>query len=149
MPAALKSLYAGLSEPKWRSETGPDADIVVSTRCRLARNLPAYPFPWRASERMRRETAQVMLEAVDSSEAFAQAARISHVALGESTIRQLVELRLCSTEWWHPGSARWLVVSVDGVRSLLINEEDHLRLQAILPGLQVESSLERAIEAEQ
>lgn len=144
----VSALQIAFPQPKWLVETGPDADIVISTRCRLARNLAAYPFPWRATERQRREIAQTLLQAVDGSPTFDRAIRILRNEIDDSTVIQLIERRLCSSNWWISEPSRWLVMSPDAVRSLLINEEDHLRLQAILPGLQVESSLELAQAAE-
>jgi protein arginine kinase len=85
---------------------------------------------------------------VDGSPLFERASRIPRDRLDGTEIRNLVELRLANPSWWDMGSDRWAVVSQDAIRSLLINEEDHLRLQAILPGLQVEFSLRAAEDAE-
>lgn len=136
------------SDPRWLTETGPESDVVVSTRCRLARNLDGCPFPWRATEKQRREIALAILSAVDGSKAFGRGFRVSRDGLAADQIKRLIELRLSSSDWWQGGSARWLVACPDGVCSLLVNEEDHLRLQAIMPGLQVESCLSAANEVE-
>src|SRR6187431_2240549 len=129
------STVGDLRPPRWLLEDGPEGDVVLSTRCRLARNLEELPFPWRAPERQRRELAQAALSAVDGSSLLERSARIPRDGLAEKDLLRLVEMRLASSHWWEAGSLRWLIAAADGVTSLLVNEEDHLRIQAILPGL--------------
>lgn len=133
--------------PIWLRETGPDSDVVVSTRCRIARNLAGFPFPWRAGELESKQAAEAILIAAERSGRF----RDAHVVQGvvgdsEANVR-LVRWRYASRDWVAGGRNRWLLISSDTALSLLVNEEDHIRLQSITPGLQVESVLVRAGDA--
>jgi protein arginine kinase len=134
--------------PIWLRDVGPDSDVVVSTRCRIARNLTGFPFPWRAGELESKQSAELILTAAERSGCFRDARPIagSHVDSDESV--QLVRWRYASRDWAAGGRNRWLVVAGDTTLSLLVNEEDHIRLQSITPGLQVESVLLRAEEAD-
>lgn len=146
--------------PRWLTETGTEADVVLSTRYRLARNLSAYPFPGRASEKDRKRVAAILMDAMSRTKgcwARQGALRVfEKERLTEATLLQLLEWRYASREWYRSAvmeqnAHRWLVIAPDNDVSLLVNEEDHLRMQAILPGLQVESvhwqlaELERAL----
>jgi protein arginine kinase len=138
-----------LPRPLWMQETGADNDVVVSTRCRLARNLAGFPFPWRATELQRKQVAETTLEAVQRAGGpFAEAREIAADTLTPEQSARLLEWRYASQDWLRGGSNRWLIIARDTRTSLLINEEDHLRLQTLLPGLQVESTLEEAYRAE-
>ena len=136
-----------MNPPRWMSEEGPDSDVAVSSRCRLARNIADYPFPWRADELQSKTAAEQILSAAErcggalrDSHAFA-AARLSPPDLD-----RLIEWRYASKTWAEGGANRWLVIARGGALSLLVNEEDHLRIQCILPGSLVESCWAKASE---
>ena len=52
---------------KWQSRSGPEGDVVISTRIRLARNLPKIPFPCRMNEEQARVVEQAVRRAVEHS----------------------------------------------------------------------------------
>lgn len=142
-------LREDIPPPRWLRDGGPENDVVLSTRCRLARNLAGEPFPWRATEGQRKQVAQAVLDAVERCGAERGQARwMRGDNLDPVAVTQLLEWRYASRAWAEGGTHRWLFVWSDRATSLLVNEEDHLRLQAILPGLQVESSLEAATRTE-
>lgn len=135
--------------PRWLTESGPNNDVVLSTRCRVARNLADIPFPWRATEGERKQVAETILAAVQrASGDLARARAIPGERLDEEQTARLLEWRYVSRDWARGGPHRWLLIAPDRATSLLVNEEDHVRLQTILPGLQVESVLSRAEQAE-
>lgn len=132
----LKPVDGGLA---WISGTGPHADIILSTRIRLARNLEAYPFRETISGHQQEE---VMDEVVDAFEALngdvRQFVRLSDLADTDLTV--LLERHLVSREMVKFREASGLLVGDGGRLALLINEEDHVRIQALTPGLQIEAS---------
>jgi protein arginine kinase len=142
-------LRVKIPPPQWLTEAGPEGDVVLSTRCRLARNLSTVPFPWRAMEGERKQVAQAILEAVERcGSALGWPWQVCADLVDAAAIIQLLEWRYVSRAWLEKGTNRWLFLWPDRVTSLLVNEEDHLRLQAILPGLQVASSQEIAMRTE-
>jgi protein arginine kinase len=68
-------------------------------------------------------------------------------ALDDEERDELVALRYASMDWVTGGDDRWLAVARDGITSALIHEEDHLRVQSILPGLQIDECLSTATTA--
>lgn len=126
---------------------GRDADIVISSRVRLARNLAQFPFPHLLDAERGVEFIQLFKEAWQKiSPADMPGMTLLMFDQLSSLDRQiLVEKHLIS-----PGHARnnsaysGVLVNEDGSLAIMINEEDHLRIQCFLPGLQLEESLDRA-----
>ena len=138
-----------MNAPLWLREEGPDSDVVLSTRCRIARNLESAPFPWRANELQRKFVSESLRNAAERAGGPLRDAE--SIAAGQQSpeeINRLVEWRYASRTWAEGGSHRWLVGARDGILSLLINEEDHLRIQAISPGFLVESCTSGAQDIE-
>ncbi|MCM3588467.1 protein arginine kinase [Mesobacillus maritimus] len=130
----------------WMSEDGPDSDIVLSSRIRLARNLSDIKFPTIATK--------------DSAEAVIQAIR-ERVIAGPSTQfgplellkvdeiqplqkRVLVEKHLISPHLAENSLNGAFLLSENEEISIMINEEDHIRIQCLFPGLQLSEALKVA-----
>ncbi|ABO48728.1 ATP:guanido phosphotransferase [Desulforamulus reducens MI-1] len=136
------SLKETVSNPysKWLEATGPENDVIISSRVRLARNLMGYPFP----HVLGHENADKVLYAVQS--AVAQKSlqeavgnlELSRMTELSSIERQiLVEKHLISPDMLEQPEKRGVVLRDDEVISIMVNEEDHLRIQCLLPGLQL------------
>jgi len=113
---------------------------VISTRYRIARNLAGMPFPHRASDAERRRVAELVSEAVERGQTeLGVLVSASADELNRDDFDWLIDRRYVSADWLIARPGRWIGVATDGSASILTNEEDHIRLQAILPGLLVES----------
>lgn len=121
-------------------------DVVISTRIRLARNLKDYPFPCRLSKQGRETVVEKIKSAVKNSNSPI-ASEFSFIKMEELTPQQcvsLVEKRLVSPEFISSTDGRALLLSKDESLSLMINEEDHIRLQVIKEGLSLEQAYDTA-----
>ena len=123
-------------------DTGPAADIAISTRIRLARNLAGFPFPNAASPEEKQQVCDLITSAVRDSRALDFDGEHSEFAPGEldDTGRQLlVERRLASKEFVSaPFDGKRLIVCPLERCSVMINEEDQIRMQSIRPGFQLQ-----------
>ena len=124
---------------EWLRGCGPEADIVISSRIRLARNLADFPFISRASEQDRAEIEEALRQRILNIKASGE---LIYLDIGEleGVDRQLlVERHLISREHAESQGAR--AVAIDGHEkfSLMINEEDHLRMQVMQSGLNLDS----------
>jgi protein arginine kinase len=121
----------------WLAGTGPSTDTVLSTRVRLARNLASHPFPSRARE----EQLAAVLGRVETAAASVpglRGARLLRMGdLAPSERQFLVERHLISHELAQGSKTRGLLVGRDETVSAMLNEEDHVRLQTLLPGFQL------------
>lgn len=129
--------------PEWILGNGPDSDVVVSTRARLARCLAQYPFPSRAS---REDLTMVVREARKACSGLAHdfpgIRLISVDKLPEEVKNYLLDAHLASVEQIKGGNERAIILEPRARLSIMINEEDHLRLQVILSGLVCEEAWE-------
>jgi len=133
---------------RWMREDGPHSDIVISTRIRLARNLAEFPFPLLADDIQSDSIVDRMREVV-LSPSFAESAGGKfefHTLHDVSNIdmQALVEKYLISNSLIEHAGRAAFAVRDDEAASIMINEEDHLRLQVLMPGLQLDTAWELA-----
>ena len=115
----------------------------MSCRVRLARNLAGFPFVVRASDAQRRELVRLARQVVLESDLSKE---MIWVDLAEATARDrqlLVERHLISRHLAETDIPRAVAVSNDETLSIMINEEDHLRMQLIAPGLRLDDLVQR------
>lgn len=126
----------------WLDASGPQAALVLSTRIRLARNLIGYPFVIRSTKRDREAILRSVTEASAATAGFRKALRIrldrsAELDRGVLQERQLVSKELAGTARGSVLRQGAAVLLHEGV-GVMINEEDHLRLQGIGSGLALE-----------
>lgn len=121
----------------WLADSGPEDDIAISTRIRLARNLVEAPFPIAADKDSLYGVRDTVSAAVGESGVITTPLEFDMEHLSELDRKALLERRLISREFLQgrPGSS--LVVDADEALGVMINEEDHLRIQALRPGFQL------------
>lgn len=124
---------------KWMLAPGPEADVVVSSRVRLARNLVDLPFTNKATEGEAKEVFGRVKGAIEGTQNFPLKV-IDLTELSEIDRTVLVEKYLISPQHAITGSYKGVAFSEDEVISVMINEEDHIRAQVIYPGFQVEEA---------
>lgn len=126
----------------WLDGSGPDADIVLSTRVRLARNLQGYRYASQAGAKDR-EAVYGAVAGTVGPPVFPGGATL--LRMGELDVhsrriyleRRLVSSDLLGREQAGPSAGAALVVCPDDPVSVMVNEEDHLRLQSLVSGLSV------------
>ncbi len=130
----------------WKDESGKENTVAISTRVRLARNLPDLPFPRLLSVQQRYEAAKRILDAFKQvmPEEYADYDVIDMGKISKNEALSLVEQRLVSPEFAAAGAGGCLLLSHDHSISIMLNEEDHLRIQVIAPGLVPEQAYEVA-----
>ena len=131
-----------MTENKWYRSTGREGDVVISTRVRLARNLPRVPFPACMNTEQKRQAAEAIQKALPEG-----IFRIVDMhALPHITALSLVERHLISPEFSKGEEGSVLCLSEDEGVSLMINEEDHLRIQVMQAGLDLDQAYQTADE---
>jgi len=120
--------------PAWLSGSGPAADIVLSTRARLARNLRAFRFPNHASDPELATILGDLQRRLVRTPAFDQGWFLETGSLDDIQRRSLKEMHLVSPALLRSPLHRGVLLSRDMCRTSLVNEEDHLRLQAYRSG---------------
>lgn len=135
---------------QWLRGGGPEEEIVMSSRVRLARNLQGHPFPQWADGKQRAETLAAVLRAVEASR-FLKGALVLRISDLEEIDRLfLVERHLISHEHAAGGNGprrrgggteqKAVVIGDREIVALMINEEDHLRLQVLRSGFNLDEA---------
>lgn len=136
-----------MNEPlKWYEKNGPQGDVAVSVRVRLARNLQGYPFPGRLNDAGKKQVLEVIKEAVlGPNSLFAGFfAWVPVSSLSRTAAVSLVERHLVSPEFISRPQGRALLLSKDESIEVMINEEDHIRIQVLQEGLSLKEAWQTA-----
>ena len=137
---------------EWLRGIGPESDIVMSSRIRLARNLADYPFISKCSTQDRGEIEKMLRERILTvKSSFPEAASLEYfdVSRLERIDRQfLVERHLISREHAESEGARGVAVDQKEQISLMVNEEDHLRIQVVHSGLDLAAAWSRITQVD-
>ena len=120
----------------------PQGDTILSSRVRLARNIDGVPFPVRLNVNRRAAVNRKVCEALRQAGKTMRAIDMSRLYPYEAV--SLAERHLISPEFTSGTEGRLLLLSEDERVSIMLNEEDHIRIQAIEPGLAPEQAWHNA-----
>ncbi|MBO4494803.1 MAG: protein arginine kinase [Clostridiales bacterium] len=127
----------------WYLEAGNDSDIVLSSRIRLARNLKGMQFPHKMEDEERKKVlgfvSDVLLKYEKNS-----LMRMDIAPLPETDRRSLIEKHLISEDLAQGKEGQSAFISQDENVSVMVNEEDHLRIQVMAPGFALENTYKQA-----
>jgi len=127
-------------DSEWLRGTGPSSNIVFSSRTRLARNLEGLPFSHWAQKKRQEEILQMVQVAVESSAFLKDSLFIRLKDISEVDRLFLVERHLMSPEHAENVEFKALVIESKEIVSIMINEEDHLRIQVLQSGFNLKES---------
>ncbi len=127
----------------WLQGVADEDGMVVSSRARLARNIGALPFPHKASDAERDRVISQVLDAARTSTWLEDATFLPMEGLEQNAQRALVERHLISPALAEGSGPRGVLFARDESMGAMINEEDHLRLQALVSGFQAEEAGKR------
>jgi len=123
---------------EWLKGSGPESDIVISSRVRLARNLARFHFLTRASDAERAEIHEAVRRALDRAGLVDNGHLYVQLdGTNEMTNRFLLERHLISRELANGSGDRGVLFNRSEMLAVMVNEEDHLRIQAIRAGFQL------------
>lgn len=131
---------------KWYEKSGKESDTVISSRIRLARNLRDYPFPHLLNLQQKNEIANKIKNALDNSNSYIAKNFnfINMSQLKDYEANSLVERHIISPVFAKNRAGKYLMISDDESISIMINEEDHLRIQVLSEGLSLKEAYETA-----
>jgi protein arginine kinase len=131
---------------RWIDGKGPQNDIVISSRIRLARNLEEFPFPIALTEEKSKEVIKMVSDSILEGNTILQD-DFSLLGMNEilSSDKQiLIEKHLISPGLVEKPNKSAAMINSDEAVSIMINEEDHIRIQCLFPGFQLKEALDLA-----
>lgn len=141
----------GKALTRWMDNSGPMSDIALSSRVRLARNLDGVPFPHAMNEEQAKRVLEGANEAVKELNHLGFLGKMEFYLLSEipPLDRQvLVEKHLISPQQAQEVKSKALALAPDESVSIMVNEEDHFRIQCLFSGLQPEEALKLALRVD-
>jgi protein arginine kinase len=127
----------------WITGNGPENDIVLSSRIRLARNLDKILYPGRANKEEKALVSKSVIDAISQQNEI-ELHYIKLADLPEVDREVLVEKHIISPVHAQTGIEKGVLLNDNETISVMINEEDHIRIQVLIPGLQLEEAWEIA-----
>lgn len=132
----------------WMKGSGPERDVALGSRIRLARNLAETPFPALANPDDLAAVVEAARNAVDTSPALRSLQFIDMASLDPLERQLLVERHLVSPRHIGETEHRAVALRDDEAVSVMVNEEDHIRIQVLMPGLQLPEAWQLADEVD-
>ncbi len=128
---------------EWLRGSGPMSDIVISSRIRLARNIAGLPFLARATRHQRQFLEHKVRDTILAAELAGNVLYVDLDSAPDIDRSLLVERHLISRPHAAAEGARGVAVTEDETVAIMVNEEDHLRIQVLRSGLQLEEAWEQ------
>ena len=119
---------------EWLKGTGPNSDIVISSRVRLARNLDRAPFPHWANKKQGEQALDVILDALKKVSYLKKSIAFLLADLDSVDKQFLVERHLMSLEHAQKTNHKAVLIDDEEIVAIMINEEDHIRMQVMQSG---------------
>lgn len=126
----------------------PEQDVVISSRVRISRNYDDLPFSPRMTDEYAQEVIDRTSEAVFGGENGDAYTLFRMSDMEQDARTRLVEHHLISFDLLKYVKRSAAMISSAGTISVMLNEEDHVRFQGMLPGLQLERSADMALRLE-
>ena len=130
---------------RWYLGVGEQSDIVVSTRIRLARNLNEYPFPNKLNTKSRTAINNIIKDAVEADNKF-DLRFVEMKSLARFEAASMAERHIISPEFASDADGRALMISKDEDICIMLNEEDHIRIQIMKSGFALDEAYQVADE---
>jgi len=119
---------------EWLKGTGPNSDIVISSRVRLARNLDKFAFPHWANKKQAEQALNTIEEAITKVDYLKNTTNFKMVDLDSVDKQFLIERHLMSYEHAQKTNSKAVVIDDEEIVSIMLNEEDHIRMQVMQSG---------------
>ena len=123
----------------WLASSNSDDNVAISSRIRLARNLSSLTFPINSSESERNQILSIISPIIKKNKILKGLTEFNINSLSEIDKCFLLERHLISRDFCKGGSGSSLIINETEACSLMINEEDHIRLQVMQPGLSLQN----------
>ena len=132
--------------PKWIDGEGPQNDIIISSRVRLARNLDEFPFPVALTTEKSREVIKRVSDTILAGNTILKddfkLTQMNEISNGDKQV--LIEKHLISPSLVETSNKSGVMINSDESVSIMINEEDHIRIQCLFPGFQLKETWDLA-----
>lgn len=137
----LKTIIKNL--PNWINKYGVDGDVVISSRIRLARNINGFKYPVKATLNEKKEIIEKIKKVFNDSKYLSDLNLIGFnlIDLTDLERNALVEMHILSPHFIVDPYYKYFLINESGDISIMVNEEDHLRIQFIKEGFSINDAI--------
>ncbi len=128
----------------WLKGDGLDSAIVVSSRVRLARNIQDMLYPGASNPEESERVREYVRKALENEQLLERGTFLNSENIGDLDRRFLVERHLISPEFLSTTLSKGLFITNNEDTSIMVNEEDHLRIQSLVSGLDIQRAMDIA-----
>ncbi len=132
----------------WLKADGRDAAIVVSSRVRLARNIQNMLYPNKSNAEESDKVREYIRKALEKKGLLENGQFYHSEDIDELDRKFLIERHMISPEFLTNKISRGLYITDEEDTSIMINEEDHLRIQALVSGMEIKNAMKIAEEVD-
>jgi protein arginine kinase len=133
---------------EWLRGNGPMSEVVISSRIRLARNVSGYPFLTKCSRQQRQSLEQKIRDTILAARVAPNTFYVDLDSAPDIDRQLLVERHLISRPHREAEGARGVAIGENETLAIMVNEEDHLRIQVLRSGLQLEEAWDQINEVD-
>lgn len=130
----------------WYIDQGPERDVIISSRIRLARNFKDFPFPTRMNReqgvQVIKKSKEAILENITLTSQSFEFIPMNSLSVIDRQV--MVEKHLVSPEMLQNVHSRGVFLNKAENISIMVNEEDHLRIQCLFTGMQLDEAWDSA-----
>ncbi len=134
--------------PKWLAKKDLSSDIILTSRARIARNIKGYYYLHKSTDQDREEIIDLINNTIKALTCLPDT--LIYVKLGSQSQRfkQFLKERFLVTDYLIKGNNKEIVFDRNEYLNIMVNEEDHLRVQAIYPGLNIKKAYNKILKIE-
>lgn len=129
---------------KWYISQGNNSDVVISSRIRLARNLEDAPFPTRMNSEIKKSVIKKIFAVIKNSKMAGEFNLVDMDSLTDAQVLSLVEKQLITRRFYDNCKNSALLLSNDESVSIMLCEDDHIRLQVMQSGQDLQTAYAKA-----
>lgn len=119
---------------EWLRGLGPDSEIVISSRIRLARNVAKMPFSHWATKQQSQQVLKICKDAIDANDSMEGSIFVRVEELNSIDKQFLLERHLVSKELIVKSDSKAVAIGDKEIIAIMVNEEDHMRIQVVQSG---------------
>ncbi len=138
--------------PEWLSNENKFSDIIISTRARVARNIKGYPYYKKINSEKRKEISKLINRSIKKMDDLSKNIILINLNFLDNKAKKFLRERFLATDFMMKGEDKEIISEKKERFAILVNEEDHLRIQAIAGGLNIKkvykniSTIEKELE---
>lgn len=136
------------SIPKWLINKEKSPNIIISSRARIARNIKGFPYLYKSNKETQKKTMELINKTIKISNLTSNALIYVKLSTQSVKFKKFLKERFLITDYLLKGDNKEIIFDKDELVNIMVNEEDHLRIQVIYPDLNIKKAYNKILNIE-